>query len=135
MSEASSEHQKYSDIQRIIDEIKKKGSLNGVLFAYKEGSLITDNLNAPLDKSVFSSMCASVLESASSLGKSSGDLMLKKIIAELKSQVIIILECNDETFLALFVNNNSRTEMILNSINDYIRKIILLFEQRNRKKK
>ncbi len=135
MSNESSEQQKVKDFKSIIDEIKEKGNLNGVLFAYKEGSLITDNLNAPLDKSVFSSMCASVLESASSLGKSSGDLVLKKIITELKSHVIIIIEVNDETFLVLFVNKNSRTEIISDKINDYIRKIILLYEQKNRKKK
>lgn len=135
MSEVSSEQQKGSEIQQIIDEIKKKGNLNGVLFAYKEGSLITENLEAPLDKSVFSSMCASVLESASSLGKSSGGLKLKKIITELESQVIIIIECSDETFLVLFVNENSETKKILNEIDLYIRKIILLYEQEKKKKR
>ena len=134
MSKESSEQQKVKDIQLIIDEIKKKGNLDGVLFSHKEGSLITDNLNAPLDKSVFSSMCASVLESASSLGKSSGGLILKKIITELESQIIIIIECSDETFLALFVNENSETKKILNDIKSYIRKIILLYELRKKKK-
>jgi len=134
MSKESSEQQKVEDIQLIIDEIKKKGNLDGVLFSHKEGSLITDNLNAPLDKSVFSSMCASVLESASSLGKSSGGLILKKIITELESQIIIIIECSDETFLALFVNENSETKKILNDIKSYIRKIILLYELRKKKK-
>ena len=134
MSKESSEQQKVEDIQLIIDEIKKKGNLDGVLFSHKEGSLITDNLNAPLDKSVFSSMCASVLESASSLGKSSGGLKLKKIITELESQVIIIIECSEETFLVLFVNENSETKKILNEIDLYIRKIILLYELRKKKK-
>ena len=59
MSKESSEHQKDKDIQQIIDEIKKKGNLNGVIFSYKDGRMITENLEAPLDKSVFSSMCAS----------------------------------------------------------------------------
>ncbi|MHA1456561.1 MAG: roadblock/LC7 domain-containing protein [Promethearchaeota archaeon] len=126
MSKESSEQQRDKDIQIIIDEIKKKGNLNGVLFSYKEGKMITENLEAPLDKSVFSSMCASVLESASSLGKSSGGLKLKKIITELESQTIIIIECTDKTFLALFVNENSETKKILNDIDSYIRKIILL---------
>jgi len=134
MSEESSEQQKSSDIQQIIDEIKKKANLKGVLFSYKEGSLITENLDTPLDKSVFSSMCASVLESASSLGKSSGGLKLKKIITELESQVIIIIECSYETFLVLFVNENSETKKILNDIDLYIRKIILIYEQRKKKK-
>ncbi|MHA1670795.1 MAG: roadblock/LC7 domain-containing protein [Promethearchaeota archaeon] len=135
MSEESSEKQKANEIQQIIDEIKKKGKLNGVLFSYKEGSLITENLEAPFDKSVFSSMCASVLESASSLGKSSGGLILKKIITELESQIIIIIECSDKTFLALFANANSETKKILKNMNSYIGKIILLNEQRKRKKR
>ncbi|MHA1105885.1 MAG: roadblock/LC7 domain-containing protein [Promethearchaeota archaeon] len=129
MSKESSEQQRDKDIQIIIDEIKKKGNLNGVLFSYKEGKMITENLEAPLDKSVFSSMCASVLESASSLGKSSGGLKLKKIITELESQTIIIIECTDKTFLALFVNENSETK------DSYIRKIILLYEQRKKEKR
>ncbi|MBY9018680.1 MAG: roadblock/LC7 domain-containing protein [Candidatus Lokiarchaeota archaeon] len=135
MSKESSEQQRDKDIQQIIDEIKKKGNLNGVIFSYKEGRMITENLEAPLDKSVFSSMFASVLESASSLGKSSGGLKLKKIITELISQTIIIIECTDKTFLALFVNENSETKKILNDIDSYIRKIILLFEQRKKEKR
>jgi len=129
----SSEQQKDRDIKQIIDEIKKHGNLSGVLFSYKEGSLITDNLHIPLDKSVFSSMCASVLESASSLGKSSGGLKLKKIITELESQIVIILECSDETFIVLFVNENSETKKILDDMDSYIRKIILLLELRKKK--
>jgi len=134
MSKESSEQQTDKEIQQVIDEIKKKGNLNGVLFSYKEGSLISDNLEVPLDKSIFSSMCASVLESASSLGKSSGGLILKKIITELNSQIIIIIECSDQTFLVLFVNENSETKKILNDIDLYIRKIILIYEQRKKKK-
>ena len=134
MSKESSEQQTDKEIQQVIDEIKKKGNLNGVLFSYKEGSLISDNLEVPLDKSIFSSMCASVLESASSLGKSSGGLILKKIITELNSQIIIIIECSDQTFLVLFVNENSETKKILDDINNYITKIILLYEQKKKKK-
>jgi predicted regulator of Ras-like GTPase activity (Roadblock/LC7/MglB family) len=135
MSKESSEQQTDKEIQQVIDEIKKKGNLNGVLFSYKEGSLITDNLEVPLDKSIFSSMCASVLESASSLGKSSGGLILKKIITELNSQIIIIIECSDQTFLVLFVNENSETKKILDDINNCITKIILLYEQKKKKKR
>jgi len=135
MSKESSEQQTDKEIQQVIDEIKKKGNLNGVLFSYKEGSLISDNLEVPLDKSIFSSMCASVLESASSLGKSSGGLILKKIITELNSQIIIIIECSDQTFLVLFVNENSETKKILDDINNYITKIILLYEQKKKKKR
>ena len=134
MSKESSEQQTDKEIQQVIDEIKKKGNLNGVLFSYKEGSLISDNLEVPLDKSIFSSMCASVLESASSLGKSSGGLILKKIITELNSQIIIIIECSDQTFLVLFVNENSETKKILADIDIYITKIILLYEQKKKKK-
>ena len=134
MSKESSEQQKDKDIQQIIDEIKKKGNLNGVIFSYKEGKMITENLEAPLDKSIFCSMCASVLESASSLGISSGGLKLKKIITELESQTIIIIECTDKTFLALFVNENSEAKKILNDIDSYIRKIILLYKHRKKEK-
>lgn len=130
MSKESSEQPVVKGVRLILDEIKMKGNLNGVLFSYKEGSLITDNIEAPLDKSVFSSMCASVLESASSLGKSSGGVKLKKIITELDSQIIIIFECSDDTFLTLLLNHDSETENVLSNINYYIQKIILLYEQR-----
>lgn len=130
MSKESSDQHNIKDLQLLIDDIKRKGNLSGVLFSYKEGSLITDNLDPPLDKSIFSSMCASVLESASSLGRSTGGLKLRKIITELESIVVIIIECTDDTFLALIADRNSKLEKILNNIDKFIRKIILLYEKR-----
>jgi len=72
-------------------------------------------------------MCASVLESAISLGRTMGDKKAAKIIAELGNQTIIITECDERTFLVFDLNNESNFNVILEKMKDYIRKILLIF--------
>ena len=114
-------------ITQIIDLIKSNGNLLGVLFAYRDGGLITENFNVNIDFNNFTSMCASVLESTIGLGRTMGDRKTGKIIAELESQTIVITECDEKTFLAFNINKESNFNVILEKMEDFIRKIIFLY--------
>jgi len=72
-------------------------------------------------------MCASVLESATGLGRTMGDRKVNKIIAELEGQTIVIIECDEKTFLVFDINNESNFNIILENLEVYIRKIIFLY--------
>jgi len=75
----------------------------------------------------FTSMCASVLESAISLGRTMGDKKAAKIITELGSQTIVITECDEKTFLVFDLDYQSNFNVILEKMEDYIRKLIFLY--------
>ncbi len=115
-------------LKGIIDEIKNVGSLIGVLLSDREGTLILDNVSIDFDKPNCSSMCASVLESALTLGRISGDQKVVKVITEVEETSIIILECDDKRFLTLFANYESKINVLLGEIKDYIKKIVLIYE-------
>jgi len=108
---------------RIFDEIKEKGNFSGVLFAYRDGELISQNFGDQLSSKKFTSMCASVLEGATDLGKAIGDRKLNKIIAEAEEYTILIIECDNKSFLAFVVNEDSKVEQILSQIQKYIQEI------------
>ncbi|MHA1458041.1 MAG: roadblock/LC7 domain-containing protein [Promethearchaeota archaeon] len=119
--------EKVKKLTQIIDLIKDSGNLLGVLFAYRDGGLIAENFSKEIDFDNFTSMCASVLESALSLGQTMGDRKATKIIAELGTQTIVITECDEKTFLVFDLNYNSEFNEILEKMEDYIRKIIFLY--------
>jgi predicted regulator of Ras-like GTPase activity (Roadblock/LC7/MglB family) len=119
--------EKAKKLTHIIDLIRENGNLLGVLFAHRDGGLIAENFKEEIDFDNFTSMCASVLESAISLGRTLGDRKTAKIIAELGSQTIVIIECDEKTFLVFELNNESNFNVILNKMDDYIRKIIFLY--------
>jgi len=119
--------EKVKKLTQIIDLIKDSGNLLGVLFAYRDGGLIAENFSKEIDFDNFTSMCASVLESALSLGQTMGDRKATKIIAELGTQTIVITECDEKTFLVFDLNYNSEFNDILEKMEDYIRKIIFLY--------
>jgi len=121
------ETEKVKKLTYIIDLIKENGNLLGVLFAHRDGGLIAENFKEEIDFDNFTSMCASVLESAISLGRTLGDRKTAKIIAELGSQTIVITECDEKTFLVFELNNESNFNVILQKMEDYIRKIIFLY--------
>jgi len=119
--------EKVKKLTQIMNLIKDTGNLLGVLFAYRDGGLIAENFKEEIDFDNFTSMCASVLESAISLGRTMGDKKAAKIIAELGNQTIIITECDEKTFLVFDLNNESNFNVILEKMEDYIRKILLIF--------
>jgi len=119
--------QKIEKLKQILDELKNKGKLIGVLFAFRNGGLIAKDFKEDINFNNFTSMCASVLESATDLGRTMGDKKVNKIIAELEGQTIVIIECDEKTFLVFDINYESNFNIILEKIEVYIRKIIFLY--------
>jgi len=119
--------EKVKKLTQIMDLIKSSGNLLGVLFAYRDGGLIAENFKERIDFNNFTSMCASVLESAIGLSRTMGDRKTIKIIAELETQTIVITECDEKTFLVFDLNYESNFNVILENMEDYIRKIIFLY--------
>jgi len=115
-------------LNEIIGEIKSTGKLIGVLLSDREGTLILENVSIEFDKFNCSSMCASVLESALTLGRILEDQKVAKIITEVEETSIIILECDEKRFLTLFANYDSKINALLEEIKNFIKKIVLLYE-------
>jgi len=117
-------------LNQILNKLKRKGKLKGVIFSYREGEIIAENLSGEYPEfngDEYSSMCASVLESALGLGKAIGGKKFNKIIAEQDKDTIILIECDEKTFLSFILNDNSKINPILDEIEKYIRKIIFLY--------
>lgn len=119
--------EKVKILTQIMDKIKESGNLLGVLLAYRDGGLIAENFKEKFDLDNFTSMCASVLESAIGLSHTVGDRKVIKIVAELGTQTIVITECDEKTFLAFGLNYESNFYEILEKMEDYIRKLIFLY--------
>ncbi|MFX0026975.1 MAG: hypothetical protein ACFE8M_11245 [Candidatus Hermodarchaeota archaeon] len=122
--------EKLERLNQILKEIKKKGKFKGVIFSYREGGIIAENFSEEcpeFNSDEYSSMCASVLESALGLGKTIGGKRLNKIIAEQDKDTIILIECDEKTFFSFILNDNSKINPILDEIEKYIRKIIFLY--------
>jgi len=119
--------EKDKKLTQIMNQIKSYGDLLGVLFAYRDGGLIAENFKERIDFNNYTSMCASVLESAIGLGRTIGDRKTTKIIAELDTQTIVITECDEKTFLVFNINRESNFNILLEKMEDYIRKIIFLY--------
>lgn len=125
-----SKEQKLKILAQILKEIKNEGKLKGVLLSFREGSIISENLTEEypqFNSDEFSSMCASALESIIGLGKTIGGKTFNKAIVELENYTIIIIECDEKTFLSLILNENSKINNIFTKIEDYIRKLKLFY--------
>jgi predicted regulator of Ras-like GTPase activity (Roadblock/LC7/MglB family) len=122
-----SKTEKVKRLTQIIAQIKKTGNLLGILFAYRDGGLIAKDFNDEINFDNFTSMCASVLESAIGLGRAMGDRKAVKIITELGNQTIIITECDEKTFLVFDLSYNSDFNVIIEKLEEYTRKIIFLY--------
>ena len=121
--------EKVKKLTQILDTIKENGNLLGVLLAYRDGGLIAENFKKNINFDNFTSMCASVLESAISLGRTMGDKKTAKVIAELGTQTIVITECDEKTFLVFDLIYESNFTTIQNNIQDYIHKLILIINE------
>jgi len=115
--------EKVKKLTQIMNLIKDE---LGILFAYRDGGLIAENFRDEIDFNNFTSMCASVLESAISLGRTMGDRKAAKVIAELGTQTIVITECDEKTFLVFDLDYQSNFNVILEKMEQYIRKIIII---------
>jgi len=121
--------EKVKKLTQILDTIKENGNLLGVLLAYRDGGLIAENFKKNINFDNFTSMCASVLESVISLGKTMGDKKTAKVIAELGTQTIVITECDEKTFLVFDLIYESNFTKIQNNMQDYIHKLILIINE------
>ena len=117
-----SQAQKFKKLELVLEEIKNLGKLKGVILADRDGGLITENLGEDKDYNMFSAMCASVLESAEGLGQIIGG-NVNKIITDLDEQTIVIIECENKTFLSFLIEKDSHFGLILDKIADYKQKI------------
>ena len=117
-----SQAQKFKKLELVLEEIKTLGKLKGVILADRDGGLITENVGEDKDYNMFSAMCASVLESAEGLGQSIGG-KVKKIIAELNEQTIVIIQCENKTFLSFLIEKNSHFGLVLKKISDFTQRI------------
>ncbi|MHA1468086.1 MAG: roadblock/LC7 domain-containing protein [Promethearchaeota archaeon] len=117
-----SQAQKFKKLELVLEEIKTLGKLKGVILADRDGVLITENVGEDKDYNMFSAMCASVLESAEGLGHSIGG-NVSKIITELDEQTIVIIQCENKTFLSFIIEKDSHFGLVLDKMADYKQKI------------
>ncbi len=116
-----------SDLDLILTEIRERFNITGVLFAYRDGAVIKVNISEDFDDQggkEFIAMCASVLGNAEGLGQTMGDKKIGKIISELDDYTIIIVGCDESTFLAVIINNDTISGPIQKHLDDYIKKLI-----------
>ena len=117
-----SQAQKFKKLESVLAELKDLGNLKGVVFAERDGDLIIENAGEQKDFNVFSAMVASVLESAEGLGQLiRGNV--NKIITDLDELTIVIMECENKTFLSFLIEKDSRFGLILDKIADFKKRI------------
>ena len=81
----------FEELNKILDELKEKGNLSGILLSYRDGELISARFDEDIDVKTFSAMSASVIGSAEGLGTTVGERKIGKIITELEEQTIILV--------------------------------------------
>jgi len=114
---------KYSEVSQLVNEIKNNENLDGIIFAYRDGELISENIGDELNCRNFASMCATVLESAIGIGEIIGNQKFKKVIAELEDKTLLIFECDNNTFFILIINRESNISYIINKLENIIQKV------------
>jgi predicted regulator of Ras-like GTPase activity (Roadblock/LC7/MglB family) len=121
---------KRQQLSKILNDLKVEGSFQGVSLSYRNGEPICNIFNETLndiDAPELSSMCASMLEGANNLNKVIGEKGLIKVVAELQTYMLIIIQCDKNVFLTLIANRNSRVNTVLDSIEKFQKKIIFLY--------
>ena len=117
-----SQAQKIKKLELVLAEIKNVGNLKGVILSDRDGGLISENVCEDNDYNEFSAMCASVLESAEGLGQNLGG-KVSKIIVELDEQTIVIIKCENKTFLSFLIEKDSHFGLVLKKISDFTQRI------------
>jgi len=114
---------KFREVSQIINEIKDEANLEGIIFATRDGELISENIGDELNSKKIASMCATVLESAVGIGHSIGNQKIKKIIAELEEKTIFILDCDRSTFFVIIINRESHISSLMSKLEEVIQKV------------
>ena len=115
--------QKIEKLKAIFDKMTEEAELGGVLFANREGGIITHNFEKNSELRNFSSMCASVLESAEEMGKIINDKKIDKIVAELDDKTILIIKYDNSAFLTLIIESFSKIGLIIENLDEYFQQI------------
>lgn len=129
-SEDGNNTNKSESLSQFLTELKEEGKFQGVLLSYRDGEDICSVFNESIktiNTQELSSMCASVLEGANNLRKLIGEEKLTKIVTELNSYTLIIVQCDKNVFLTIIADYDSRVSLILDSIEKYQKKIIFLY--------
>ena len=121
MSDSHSD--KFREVYQIINKIKDEANLDGIIFANKDGELISENIGDELNSKKIASMSATVLESAVGIGDSIGNQKIKKIVAELEDKTLFILECDRSTFFIIIINRESHISYIMSKLEEMIQKV------------
>ncbi|MFX0040610.1 MAG: roadblock/LC7 domain-containing protein [Promethearchaeota archaeon] len=119
--------ERFNELSLLLNELKNKGGLDGIIFAYRDGGLIIENLGYDFKSKEFVSMCASVLESAVKIGETLSNQEINMIIAELEEKTILILESDKNTFLILIINSESKVSYVLFKLEELKEKIINMY--------
>ena len=116
------------DLKFILNELMEKGNFTGIILAHKNGEILNEIIKKNIDSKQFTSMCASVLESAVGLGETMGSQQIIKIVAELEGNTILFVHIKDKNvFLIIILNNKSDSNFVSNQLDDYITEIGVLF--------
>ncbi|MFX1426860.1 MAG: roadblock/LC7 domain-containing protein [Promethearchaeota archaeon] len=112
------------ELTNIINELKTQGNFTGVLYIRRDGEILNESIEKPIDTKAFASMCASVLEGAMELSETMGNQNIRKIIAELNNETIIIIRIENSSFLVCILNPQSNSNLLLEDLDRYIQNIM-----------
>ena len=118
---------KINEANQLLQELNQKADLDGIIFAYRDGGAIIEIIGDEFNSENFTSMCASVLESAVGIGETMGNRKINKIVTELAEKTIFIFECDIKTFLILILKNESNIDLILTKLHEYIQSLVKLY--------
>ena len=117
----------FNEANQLLHELNQKANLDGIIFAYRDGGVIIEIIGDDFNSTNFTSMCASVLESAVGIGETMGNRKINKIITELAEKTIFIFECDIKTFLIMIVKKDSNINLIFSKLQEYIQSLIELY--------
>ena len=112
-----------NDLANIVNELKTQGNFTGVLYIRRDGEILNESIDKPIDTKAFASMCASVLEGAMELSETMRNQDIGKIIVELINETIIIIGIENISFLVFILNSQSNPSIILGDLDKYTQKI------------
>lgn len=118
---------KINEANQLLHKLNQKANLDGIIFAYRDGGAIIEIIGDEFNSKNFTSMCASVLESAVGIGETMGNRKINKIITELAEKTILIYECDIKTFLILIVKKESNINLIFSKLQEYIQILVKLY--------
>ena len=118
---------KINEANQLLHELNQKANLDGIIFAYRDGGIIIEIIGDEFNSKNFTSMCASVLESAVGIGETMGNRKINKIITELAEKTIFIFECDNKTFLIMIVKKESNINLIFSKLQEYIQSLAKLY--------